>query len=186
MAWRSGVGRTLARFLAGMRRRGLPGVVLLVAATAPVGAQVPLDSLAPGARVRVRAPESGIPWRSIGTLDSATSDSVYLRGLHDPPALRNARLAVPLRHVERMDVSAGRSSRSARARRGAMWGLAAYAVAAGAYIVREKTTCRSDCFGEGFAWLGLVNGIPVAAGIGAGIGFALPVERWRPVILAPR
>lgn len=68
--------------------------------------------------------------------------------------------------------------------RGALWGLAVYAVFAGAYIAREKATCREpDCFGEGMAWIGLAFGVPWSAGVGAAIGGALPVERWRGVTL---
>lgn len=160
---------------------------LLALATAPSVAQTPLDSVTPGARVRVRAPDSGIPWRSTGVLDSFTRDTVYLRGLRDPRPLQDARLGVPLSDIEHMDVSGGRASRAARAGRGALWGLGAYAVLAATFIVHEKATCRgSDCFGDGWAWLGLAAGVPWAAGVGATVGFALPVETWRPVILPRR
>jgi hypothetical protein len=166
-------------------RLGIAAMVLtLVASTAQ--AQIPIGSVTPGARVRVRAPDSGIPWRSTGVLDSLARDTVYLHGFRDPHPLQDARLGVPLTAIEHMDVSGGRASRAARAGRGALWGLGAYAVLAATFIVHEKATCRSDCFGDGWAWLGLAAGVPWAAGIGATVGFALPVERWRPVILPRR
>jgi len=57
-------------------------------------------------------------------------------------------------------------------------------VLASTYIVHEKRTCRGpDCFGEGFAWIGLAAGVPWSAGVGAAIGAALPVERWHRVTL---
>lgn len=166
--------------------RGLAAILIAFGA-ASAAAQTTADSLASGARVRIRAPQSGIPWRSVGVLDSLHGDTAYVHGLSDPPPLRGARLAVPLHHVERLEVSGGRASRGDRARRGAWWGLGVYAVAAGAYLIHEKATCRGpDCFGEGFVLLGLVEGIPVAAGIGASVGFVLPVESWRAVRLPQR
>jgi hypothetical protein len=60
--------------------------------------------------------------------------------------------------------------------------LAVYGALAGAYIVHESATCHGpDCFGEGFAWIGLIGGIPWAAGTGDAVGYSLPVERWRAV-----
>jgi hypothetical protein len=86
-----------------------------------------------------------------------------------------------------LDESTGRRSRAARARKGALWGLGAYALLAGTYIVHENSTCgrTSECFGEGMAWITVLGAIPWSAGIGAAIGLALPVEKWRK-ILPPR
>jgi hypothetical protein len=33
------------------------------------------------------------------------------------------------------------------------------------------------------AWLGLIDGVFVATGIGATVGFALPATRWRQIVL---
>ena len=155
-------------------------MVALVAACAR--AQPATDRLTSGARIRIRAPEAGIPDRTVGVLDSLVRDTLYVGQLHEPPPVRGMKFAVPVRSVERFDVSTGRASRWSHARRGAVWGLAAYGVLAGAYVIHEKATCRgADCFGEGFAWLGMVVAIPWAAGTGAAVGFALPVETWRPV-----
>ena len=165
--------------------------VILVATTvalaaASAEAQPATDRLVSGARIRIRAPEAGIPLRTVGVLDSLVRDTLYVGHLHEPPSVRGMKFAVPVQSVERFDVSTGRASRWAHARRGAVWGLATYGVLAGAYVIHEKATCRgSDCFGEGFAWLGLVVAIPWAAGTGAAVGFALPVESWRPVHVGP-
>ena len=157
---------------------------LLAIAAPSASAQTPVDSLTAGLRIRLRAPEAGVPWRTTGVLDSVAAGTVYVRDLRDPPAVRGARLTVPLRSVESLEVSVGRRSRWSRAGRGALWGLAVYGVLAGAYIIQESTTCEgADCFGGGFAWIGLAGAVPWAAGIGAVTGFALPVERWRRVHL---
>lgn len=67
------------------------------------------------------------------------------------------------------------NARGMRIRRGALWGLAIYGVAAAAYVIHESATCRGpDCFGEGQAWLGLAAGVPVALGIGAAVGAVWP------------
>ena len=153
---------------------------VMCAASAP--GQTSADSLPSGARIRLRAPDAGIPWMTTGVLDSLARDTAYVRNLKDPPGARGARLAVPLQRVEALDVSEGRRSRWPQARRGALWGLALYGAFAGTVIVHERRTCHGpDCFGEGMAWIGLAGGVPMAAGLGASVGFALPVERWRAV-----
>ena len=158
------------------------GLLVLTAAT--VSAQPLADRVTAGARIRIRAPDAGIPWRTPGVLDSLVRDTLYVGDLHEPPSVRGMKFAVPSRSVEHLEVSTGRASRWSHAGHGALWGLAIYGVLAGAYIVHEKATCHgSDCFGEGLAWIGLVGGIPWAAGTGAAVGYALPVEHWRAVQL---
>ena len=141
--------------------------------------------LSSGARIKLVAPEAGVPWSATAIVDSVSRDTLYVRSLSEPPALRSAsRVPVPLVSIHRLAISGGRASRIDRAGRGALWGLAVYALLAGTYIVHEKTTCRGpDCFGEGFAWIGLADMLPWSAGIGAAIGAALPVERWHRVTL---
>jgi len=149
--------------------------------------QTRLSELQRGARIRVVAPAAGVPWPARALFDSAGTDSVYLRELSDPPALRAAsRVAVARASIRRLEVPIiGGRSRWDHARAGTLWGLGIYAVAAAAYVVRERSTCSGpDCFGEGFAWVGLVNGIPVAAGTGATVGFLLPVKEWRRLSLS--
>ena len=163
---------------------GLFGLVvgLTIAMSVSAEAQPRTDGLAVGARVRVRAPET-VPFTTTAVVDSIGTDSLFLRDLREPPALRSvARLAVPMADITRLDVSVGRASRWSHARTGAFWGLGIYALAAGALIVHESTTCHVDCFGEGMAWLGIAAGVPTAAAVGSAVGFVLPVERWRALI----
>ena len=126
-----------------------------------------------------------MPWSATAIVDSVGGDTLFVRSLSEPPsAARGSRVAVPFGVDSRLQVSGGRVSRIVRAGRGALWGLAVYAIFAGSYIAREKATCRGpDCFGEGMAWIGFAGGVPWSAGTGAAIGAALPVERWRRVVL---
>jgi hypothetical protein len=144
-----------------------------------------MPNLSVGARIKVVAPEGGVPWSATAIVDSLGSDTLYVRSLSEPPTLRSAsRVAIPLGAIRRLQVSGGRASRAARAGRGALWGLAVYALVAGSYFAHEKATCHeADCFGEGEAWIGFAFGVPWSAGIGAVVGAALPVERWRRVRL---
>ena len=157
----------------------------LVVATTRSGAQRIPPDLASGARIKIVAPEAGVPWSAIGIVDSVGADTLYVRSLSEPPLLRSAsRVSVPFASIKRLAISGGRASRVGRAGRGALWGLAVYAILAGTYIVHEKTTCEGpDCFGEGMQWIGLAGGVPWSAGIGAGIGAVLPVERWHRVTI---
>jgi len=114
----------------------------------------------------------------------AAASEVVITIVSDPPALRQvSRVAIPRTGIQRLEVPRLNSpSRIDRAVKGAAWGLGVYVVAATIGIVHEKATCNGpDCFGEGMAWIGLIGGIPFAAGVGAGIGFALPVRRWQHV-----
>ena len=162
------------------------GALLLLAAfTIPSAAQRVDRDLPTGTRVRILAPAVGVPWKATAIVDSVGSDTLYVRSLSEPPRLRSApRVSIPLGSIQSLDVSTGRASRIARAGRGALWGLAVYAIFASAYIAREKATCRGpDCFGEGMAWIGLAGGVLWSAEAGAAIGAALPVERWHRVTL---
>ena len=157
----------------------------LVIAHTPSHAQPRISDLPVGARIRVWAPSAGVPVSTTAVLDSVRGDSLYIGKLREPPALRSMRqVAVPLTSIVQLDESAGRRSRAARARKGALWGLGAYALLAGTYIVHETNTCggTSECFGEGMAWIGLIGALPWSAAIGAAIGLALPVERWRQIL----
>lgn len=162
-------------------------LLLLIAFATPSSAQRVVRDLASGTRIKLVAPAVNVPWSATGIVDSLGGDTLYVRSLSEPPALRSAsRVAIPLGAIRRLQVSDGRVSRVGRAGRGALWGLAVYAVLAGAYIVHGKRTCRDpDCFGEGMAWIIAAGGIPYAAGAGAAIGAALPVERWHRVTLDP-
>ena len=162
----------------------LTGALLLGAVAVPSSAQR-LRDLSSGTRIKVVAPAMNVPWSATAIVDSVDGDTLYVRSLSEPPALRSvARVAIPLSAIRQLQVSGGRASRVGRAGRGALWGLAVYAIFAGTYIVHEKNTCRGpECFGEGMAWIGLAGGVPYSAGIGAAIGAVLPVERWHRVTL---
>lgn len=161
---------------------------LLVASTTQSGAQGVVPAISSGARIKLVAPEAGVPWTATAIVDSVGGDTLYVRSLSEPPALRSAsRVSIPFASIHRLAISGGSVSRMRRAGRGALWGLAVYAVVAGTFIAREKATCReADCFGEGMAWIGFAFGVPWSAGAGAAIGAALPVERWRRVTLDSR
>jgi len=73
------------------------------------------------------------------------------------------------------------ADRSTHIRRGALWGAVTYAVLAAGYVVHESATCDGpDCFGEGYAWIGLAAGIPIAIALGAAIGALWPVGSPQP------
>ena len=159
-------------------------LLLLVGFTAPCSAQRVRD-LSSGKRIKLVAPAVNMPWSATAIVDSVGEDTLFVRSLSEPPALRSAsRVAIPFGAIRRLQVSGGRASRVSRAGRGALWGLAAYAILAGTYIVHQNRACRDpDCFGEGMAWLVVAGGVPYGAGVGAAIGAVLPVERWHRVTL---
>lgn len=158
--------------------------LLVASATRSAAQQVTRDPPS-GARIKILAPAAGVPWSATAVVDSVSRDTLFVRSLSEPPSLRSVpRVAIPMGSIRSLAVSQGRASRIGRAGRGALWGLAVYAILAGGYIAHEKATCQGrDCFGEGFAWIGLAGGVPWSAGVGAAIGAALPVERWRRVTL---
>jgi hypothetical protein len=161
----------------------------IVAGAEPDSRRVPGDLLRRGDRVRVLAPAAGVPWPAEARLDSLSDDTVFLRRMSEPPSMRLlARVAIPTASVARLEVPYSGKSRWDHARVGALVGLGAYLLAATAWIVHEEATCTGpECFGEGFAWIGLVDGVPTSAAIGAGIGFVLPVRHWREIrILRPQ
>lgn len=160
-------------------------LLLFLAATTQSAAQGGARDLSSGARVKLVAPAMGVTWNATAIVESVSGDTLYLRSLSEPPRLRSApRVAIPFGSIQSLAVSGGRVSRIGRAGRGALWGLAVYAVLAGAYVAHEKATCQGpDCFGEGLAWIPLAGGVPWSAGVGGAIAAALPVERWRRVTL---
>src|SRR5690349_11562714 len=167
-----------------MRISSLSSALILIMPAVFANAQSPLDTFSRGARIRVVAPVAGVFWAAEAVLDSLSADTLYVRHVSDPPALRQvSRVAIPRTGIQRLEVPRLNSpSRIDRAVKGAAWGLAVYVVVATIGIVHEKATCNGpDCFGEGMAWIPLVGGIPFAAGAGAGIGFVLPVRRWQRV-----
>lgn len=85
------------------------------------------------------------------------------------PALQHADSLTLATDPSRLLAQSG--DRASHIRRGALWGAMIYAVFAAGYVVHEAATCDGPgCFGEGYAWIGLVTGFPVAIGVGAAIG----------------
>ncbi|HKW12666.1 MAG TPA: serine hydrolase, partial [Gemmatimonadaceae bacterium] len=138
-------------------------------------------SLPSGSRVRLLAPGAGVVWTAEAVVDSSTLDSIFVSHLSDPPALRRVpRIAVPVTAIERLEVPYEGKSRRSHARTGALVGLGISLAYAAGYIVHERATCAGpDCFGEGFAFIGLASLVPFATVTGAAVGFALPVKRWQ-------
>jgi hypothetical protein len=160
---------------------------LITAAHAALS-QAPLAELQQGVRIRLRAPAAGLHGTTTAVVASLVRDTLYVSELADPPNLRGVeRFAVPLRTIRHLDEFLGTESRVERGRSGVVWGVAVYAVLAMAYIVHENATCHgSGCFGDGYAWISLGGGVPVAAVVGGVIGYALPIERWQRVDLRQR
>jgi len=162
------------------------GVALVVVLRTPAASQPVADTIPRDARVRLWTAGASMPRRMIGVADSLRGDTVFVSGIRDQ-RVSDHQVKVPLASVERLEVSGGRRPAGSRASRGALWGLAAYAVFVSAYVIHERATCDGpDCFGEGEAWIGLAGGLPWAAGVGAGIGLAIPMERWRQIHLPLR
>ena len=160
-------------------------LLLLFVSTTQGAAQQVLGDLQSGMRIKLVAPAVNVPWKATAIVDSVGADTLYVRSLSEPPRLRAApRVSIPFGSIRSLAVSEGSVSRIGRAGRGALWGLAVYAVLATTFIAHEKATCQGpDCFGEGMAWIPLAGGVFWSAGVGAGIGAALPVERWHRVTL---
>lgn len=156
--------------------------LLLVAFGALSAAQRVHPELASGARIKLVAPAANVPWSATAIIDSIGMDTLYVRSLSEPPQLRAAsRVPIPFGSIRRLAISGGRASRVGRAGRGALWGLAVYAIFAAGYFAQVKSTCQ--CSDDGMAWIGLAAGIPWSAGVGAVIGAALPAEHWHRVTL---
>ena len=135
-------------------------------AAAPLAAQTDsarVQSLEPGSRVRVAV--VGADGWSAGRLARVTADSLVLR-----PAE-----ALPIRSIERLDVSAGRPR--------ALWatGGAVAGVVVGILVTRADDPEGEDIGGLGTLANGIGNTI-VGALTGAVIGYVVAPERWRPVL----
>lgn len=128
-----------------------------------------LQSLTPGMRVRIVAPEVA-PRKIVGTVSQVTADSVAI----DIPG-RNEPVSISREKIARLDVSYPQGLRGVHAAIGAVVGAAIGAV-----------TCAVwNGSGQGhIVSTGDVAGICaiIAGGLGAGIGAAVPPgERWKAV-----
>lgn len=144
-------------------------------------AQATLATLTRGVRVRVLAPIAGVIWPAEAVFDSSSADSIFVHQVSDPPALRRVpRMAIPLTGIERFEVPYEGRSRWDNARTGALVALGISVAFAAVYVIHERATCTgSECFGEGYAWIGLAGSIPVATVAGGSLGLAYPVKRWQ-------
>jgi hypothetical protein len=144
---------------------------LLVAWPVTISAQV-APQLPPGALIRVA--ESGSTGNRVGTLLSATMDTVVLRAQHGVDTLR-----IPFSRVSRLDVSRGWHS---RIRPGIKYGALAGAVVGGlvALSACQGGSCKPEQtdFTLGAVLLGGVLGAGSGALVGAAVGAASSGEQW--------
>lgn len=156
---------------------------IVAAVLVPTTATAQHSALAPGARVRVQAPQL-FPGRAIGSIMSVDSDS--------------ARIAVPVHGVRpdtpeavryywirpstnRVEVSQGRS-RFGAMRRGAWVGLAAGALVATIVGIHESTDIdRGGTDGEEMMVIILPLFAASTGVIGGALGAFFTIERWRPL-----
>jgi hypothetical protein len=161
-------------------RRSLT-VLLTLSLTVPSFAPESQESLdpgvlAPGTRVRVktygRDRLPGMPGRLVGRIATADREALTL----DLNA--NQRVSVPVRAIERVEVSAGRHSRW----RGALIGAGIGALLVGGISGIALATSDDDSWEEVGAGVGLVYVTPLAAlAVGAVGALASPGERWENV-----
>ena len=160
--------------------------VLVLAAFFPVAATAQSASLAPGARVRVTAPNDNLK-RVVGTVAEVRNDSILLVNNRESRA-------VALANVTSLEVSKGQRSMFLR---DAGLGLGIGAVAG--YVMGYATyeECNPDPYGffdcmfepesrgQAATWGGLVGG---ALGLvsGALVGAFHRVDRWESLTVPPR
>ena len=184
----SRVHRRSCRILAG-------GLLAVSLAPAPAVSQPPAGPPAPlavdsGARVRVTARRLDLR-KDVALVTTVWPDSIRL----EPRRRGLAPLSVPLRELDALSVSTGRSA-GAGARRGALTGalvvfVPGTALTAGFlahdYLAERRGRCEGWCyFGPVVFGVLTVGGTAIGAVSGALIGAAVGGERWRPVPLPAR
>jgi hypothetical protein len=138
------------------------------------GEDLPLESLAPGTRIRIVAPDI-FPNKVVGTIHKASDASVTI----DVPG-RTDPVSVPQEKILRLVVSEGSRSRGVDAAIGA--GLGAGIGAAGGALAAGSGRGHIVSSGEVAAVCALLGG-----GLGALIGAAIPPgERWNEIRTASR
>ena len=177
--------------------RCLPVGVLLAVSLAPAPAvcQAPADPLTPlaidsGARVRVTARRLHLR-KDVARVTAVWPDSIRL----EPRRPGLAPLTVPVRALDALAVSAGRST-AAGARRGALTGalvvfLPGAALTTGFlahdFLADRGGRCGEWCyFGPVVFGVLTVGGTAIGAASGALIGAAVGGEQWRPLPLPTR
>jgi hypothetical protein len=149
-------------------------LTLLLSTTAAV-AHAQDNSLREGTRVRLETQSR----RVVGIVKSLDADSVRLYTDEN-----GAMLSLARNDVTGIRVSRGKSAR-AGAIRGAMWGTAIGALAAGILIIAVETDDTYQATGNEAAYFAL-NSLIGGAVWGAGIGAFVKKERWETVSFRPR
>lgn len=148
-------------------------VIMLLFPWSELAAQVEVVGLAPGTRVRLSAPEvvEKCITASIAYMDS---DSLVLHRDRNP-----ARLVIPARTVERLEISHGRSHSLGTLRGVGLGALGGGLFLGGAQVLSERVVG---------AWTALIflSGAIVGAPVGAVVGGIIGVERWEERPLWPR
>ena len=153
------------------------GIVLLVAAAVPAGAQFDAR-VQPGVRVRVWLPESDRqehgPWRRQllrATVSHVSADSMRLV----VPGSQGT-LVVARADVRRLDVSRGTSRVASAFERAVV-----FAITGAISTALENDPDGSEWPNYSRDWRAAEEGAKWGAAIGAVVGFAFPTERWRRV-----
>ena len=166
--------------------------VVLLASTRAVSAQAPtapLDAFAKGARIRFTSPWNASR-RIVGTVADARADSVVVdtadvfaqRRLFNPAPVvvdKFRRITLPIRNVDSVEVSMGRSRVVGMLRGGALGSVVGGAWAGLASMNGQSRPSFSQ-FARGFA-----SGAVLGAGFGIPLGYVYRVERWR-LVTRPR
>jgi hypothetical protein len=154
-------------------------LLLILALAIPALGSAQLATVAPGSRVRVLAPNVSAE-RLVGTLAFGIIDTVSVD-------VASVRRTIPVKSVERLELSRGKTRR-AGAMRGAKFGL----LAGGAYAIVAFASKQGSYASEQRGLpVALVNSLAVGAGtvtLGALIGSRYRVESWTTVYpkLPPR
>ncbi len=151
--------------------------VVLVAGFLPTPAR---GQIAVGDRVRINAAEPG-PGRFTGTVLRPTHDWITLR-------TDTGQVVIPLRAINRIELSLGLSHRTAVRRGMNIGGLAG--LAAGILIAVGWDCQGTDCIIAPIIVLGAPLGLTLGGGaagalIGYGVGNQWPSEDWQPVAPTP-
>jgi hypothetical protein len=140
-------------------------------AAADAQAPAPVETLVPGARVRVRAPAVA-PDPLVGAYRWQTTDSLAF------DTDRRITVAIPRSYVQRMDVLRG-ESRWQGAGRGTLWGAAAGAGVA--LLVNSFHKCETFCEGQRSKRTRILRTVGVGAGLGVTFGAFNPTQHWERV-----
>lgn len=160
--------------------------VVLLASTRPASGQAPiapLDAFVKGARIRLTSPWNASR-RIVGTVADARADSVVVdtadvfaqQRLFNPAPVvvdRYRRITLPIRDVDSVEVSMGRS-RVVGMLRGGVIGSVIGGAWAGLASMNGQARPSFAQFASGFA-----SGAVLGAGFGVPLGYVYRVERWR-------